>query len=241
MHLSDTDIMAWNDRLGEKSGLYVMARYSNVSSQPTIVVKKRSIYPGMEPKEAGDPEIEFRFAYSIAANREEMFFEIFEKLAREPFENHVLNANGTSHYIKFERRLGEGSTRSIHKLYEKEYLRIEHTFTGKLSSIMAYVCLLESAMEYFSMIWGYDESGKEYCLLKYPIGSTVSPADDKSKDFLVIDYRFYRHGPKFIIDYVAAEMMLDKKSPVVKYGPVTTFSEKSLAWSRNGRIDDLLN
>ena len=241
MHLSDTDIMAWNDRLGEKSGLYVMARYSNVSSQPTIVVKKESIYPGMEPKEAGDPEIGFRFAYSIAANREGMFFEIFEKLAREGFENHIMNANGTSSYIKFERKLGEGSTRTIHKLYEKEYLRIEHIFTGKLSSIMAYVCLLESAMEYFSMIWGYDESGKEYCLLKYPIGSTVSPADDKSKDFLVIDYRFYRHGPRFIIDYVAAEMMLDKKSPVVKYGPVKTFSEKNLSWSRNGRIDDLLN
>ena len=241
MHLSDTDIMAWNDRLGEKSGLIVIGRYSNVSSQPTIVVKKQSIYPGMEPKEVGDPEIEFRFAYSIAANREDMFFEIFEKLAREGFENHILNANGTSSYIKFERKLGEGSTRTIHKLYEKEYLRIEHIFTGKLSSIMAYVCLLESAMEYFSMIWGYDESGKEYCLLKYPIGSTVSPADDKSKDFLVIDYRFYRHGPRFIIDYVAAEMMLDKKSPVVKYGPVKTFSEKNLSWSRNGRIDDLLN
>jgi len=205
MHLSDTDIMTWNDRLGEKSGLYVMARYSNVSSQPTIVVKKQSIYPGMEPKEAGDPEIEFRFAYSIAANREEMFFEIFEKL------------------------------------YEKEYLRIEHTFRGKLSSIMAYVCLLETTMEYFSMMWGYDEEGKEYCLLKYPIGSTVSPANDKSKDFLVIDYKFSRFGSQFVIDYVAAEMMLDKKSPVVKYGPVTTFSEKNLSWSRNGRIDDLLN
>jgi len=241
MHLSDTDIMAWNDRLEKNSGLYVMARYSNVSSQPTIQIMKKSIYPGMEPKEIGDLDMKFRFAYSIAANREEIFFEIFNKLAREPFENHVCLSNGSHSFVKYDPKISEDPVRSLHRICDKEYLRIEHTFSGKLSSIMAYVALLETSMEYFSMMWGYDEDGTEHCLLKYPIGSTVSPADDKSKDFLVIDYKFWRTESQFVIDYVAAEMIFDKKSPVVKYGPVTTFSEKKLTWSRNGRIDDLLN
>lgn len=105
---------------------------------------------------------------------------------------------------------------------------------------MAYVGLLETSIEYFSQIWGYDEDGKEYNLMKFPIGNIVSPVDDKSKDYLILDYQFTRAG-SFNINYVACEMFADKKSTIVKYGPVKTFSEENLTWSRTNRIDDILN
>ncbi len=250
MYLSDSDIMDWNDRIPEDSNLFIGARYSNMSSQPTIVFSLRDshMYPQSydqhgQPKarEVGDPDFKYRFAFSIASNREEEFYSIFNKLAQTPFENHVLTANGTTTRLKFERKIADEPIKSLHKVFDKEYMRLEYTFNGKLSLIMAYVCLLETSIEYFSKIWGYDEDGNEYNLLKYPIGNVVSPVDDKSRDYLILDYKFIRVGLQFVIDYVACEMFADKNSPIVKYGPVQTFSEKNLTWSRNNRIDDLLS
>ena len=249
VYLSDSDIMGWNDRIPEKTNLYIGARYSNMASQPTIVFTLRDshLYPSVSAngqpnkvREVGDPDFKYRFAFSIASNREEEFYSIFEKLAREPFENHVLTANGTTARLKLERKIAEEPIKTLHNVFDKEYLRLEYTFEGKLSSIMAYVGLLEISIEYFSKIWGYDEDGKEYNLMKFPIGNIVSPADDRSKDYLVLDYKFIRAGA-FMIDYVVCEMFADKNSAIVKYGPVQTFSEKNLVWSRNNRIDDILN
>ena len=249
VYLSDSDIMGWNDRIPPESNLFIGARYSNTASQPTIVFTLRDshLYPSVSQsgqpnkvREVGDPDFKYRFAFSIASNREEEFYSIFEKLAREPFENHVLTANGTTARLKLERKIASEPTKTLHKVFDKEYLRLEYTFEGKLSSIMAYVGLLEISIEYFSKIWGYDEDGNEYNLMKFPIGNIVSPADDRSKDYLVLDYKFVRAGA-FMIDYVACEMFADKNSSIVKYGPVKTFSEKNLVWSRNNRIDDILN
>ena len=248
-YLSDSDIMAWNDRIPPETNFYIGARYSNMASQPTIVFSLRDshMYPQsydqngqQKQREIGDPDLKYRFAFSIASNREEEFYSIFDKLSKESFDNHVLTANGTTTALKLDRKITDEPTKTLHKVFDKEYMRLEYDFSGKLSSIMAYVCLLETSIEYFSMIWGYDEDGNEYNLLKYPIGNVVSPADDKSKDYLILDYKFIRAG-SFIINYVACEMFADKNSPIVKYGPVQSFSEKNLVWSRNNRIDDLLN
>ena len=249
VYLSDSDIMGWNDRIPEKSNLYIGARYSTTASQPTIVFTLRDshMYPSVDQngqankaREVGDPDFNYRFAFSIASNREEEFYSIFNKVAKEPFENHVLTANGTVARLMLNKNIADEPIKTLHKVFDKEYLRLEYNFIGKLSSIMAYVGLLEISIEYFSQIWGYDEDGNEYNLMKFPIGNIVSPADDKSKDYLILDYKFIRAG-SFIIDYVACEMFADKNSAIVKYGPVQTFSEKNLVWSRNNRIDDILN
>ena len=249
VYLSDSDIMGWNDRIPEKSNLYIGARYSTTASQPTIVFTLRDshMYPSVDQngtankvREVGDPDFNYRFAFSIASNREEEFYSIFNKVAKEPFENHVLTANGTVARLMLNKNIADEPIKTLHKVFDKEYLRLEYNFIGKLSSIMAYVGLLEITIEYFSQIWGYDEDGNEYNLMKFPIGNIVSPADDKSKDYLILDYKFIRAG-SFMIDYVACEMFADKNSAIVKYGPVQTFSEKNLVWSRNNRIDDILN
>ena len=245
MHLTDSEIMEWNDRIPKDSKIFIAARYSNMASQPTIAfcLKDSHLYPPSidgKNRECGDPGMKYRFAFSIAANRESEFFEIFEKLARDPFENHVQDGNGTTSRLKLDRKVAEEPIRTKHRIFEKEYLRLEYSFEGRISSIMAYVRLLEDSIEYFSMIWGYDEDGNEYNLLKYPIGSMVSPVDDKSKDMLVLDFRLVKSGSLYI-DYVACEILSVKNSAVVKYGPVQTFSEKYLTWSRNGRIDGLLD
>ena len=40
-HLTDSDIMGWNDRIPPESNLYIGARYSTTASQPTIIFTLR--------------------------------------------------------------------------------------------------------------------------------------------------------------------------------------------------------
>jgi hypothetical protein len=105
---------------------------------------------------------------------------------------------------------------------------------------MAYISYLEDTINFFSEIWGYDEDGSEVCLLKYPIGTIVSLEKDKSKDYLVLDYKYSKSDGKYHIDFVASEM-LNSKGSIIKYGDVSTFNESQLCYSRNSRIDDILN
>jgi hypothetical protein len=240
-YLSDSDIMDWNHRLPKDSAIWISARYSNTASHPSIAfTAKNSVYEGSKSiSEIEIPIIKYFFSFSISASREEEFDSIFDKLAKEPFENYVIDSK-SNEQLKLDKSIVKSLGKTKHKVYEKEYLRKEYSFDGKISSIMAYISLLENAIEYFSMIWGYGEDGQEYCLLKYPIGNIVSPVDDKSKDFLILDYKFCRFGKNLVIDYLASEMLAEKGSSVLKYGPMQVFSEKKLTWSRNGRIDDIL-
>jgi hypothetical protein len=106
--------------------------------------------------------------------------------------------------------------------------------------VIAYVFLLETAIEFFSMIWGYDEDGNEHNLLKYPVGSIVSKPGDKSKDYLVLDLDYSKNASTPEIRYNICEMLYTKKSSVINYGEVSTERESNLCWSRTGRIDDIL-
>jgi len=44
----------------------------------------------------------------------------------------------------------------------------------------------------------------------------------------------------YFIDFIASEM-LNNKGSVITYGEVYTFIESELCYSRNSRIDDILN
>ena len=105
---------------------------------------------------------------------------------------------------------------------------------------MAYISYLEDTINYVSEMWGYNEDGSEVCLLKYPIGTIVSLPEDKSKDYLVLDYSYNKLDGKYYIDFVVSEMM-NSKGAVIKYGEIYTFNESQLCYSRNSRIDDILN
>jgi hypothetical protein len=105
---------------------------------------------------------------------------------------------------------------------------------------MAYISYLEDAINFFSEIWGYNEDGTEVCLLKYPIGTIVSLSKDKSTDYLVLEYKYRKLDGKYFIDFIASEM-LNNKGSVITYGETYTFRESELCYSRNSRIDDILN
>ena len=245
-YLSDTEILNWNRRL-ERSD-YAVYPLSNVRSGHPDIIFRQKINNGYSPMgeqlvETIDPFIRYDFTFSVASNRKETFFDLFEKLSKESFGTKSIYRDQKSEKIMditFNDTVIESKEENTHMVYEKEYIRYTYHFAGKLGSIMAYVSYLEDTINFFSEIWGYNEDGTEVCLLKYPIGTIVSLPKDKSTDYLVLEYKYRKLDGKYFIDFIASEM-LNNKGSVITYGEIHTFRESELCYSRNSRIDDILN
>ena len=249
-YLSDTEILNWNRRL-ERSD-YAVHPLSNVrSGHPDIIFRQKTNFSSNPNSpiysnqlvETIDPFIRYDFTFSVASNRKETFFDLFEKLSKESFGTKSIYRDQKSEKIMditFNDTVIESKEENTHMVYEKEYIRYTYHFAGKLGSIMAYVSYLEDTINFFSEIWGYNEDGTEVCLLKYPIGTIVSLPKDKSTDYLVLEYKYRKLDGKYFIDFIASEM-LNNKGSVITYGEIHTFRESELCYSRNSRIDDILN
>jgi len=245
-YLSDTEILNWNRRL-EKSD-YAVYPLSNVRSGHPDIIFRQKINNGYSPMgeqlvETIDPFIRYDFTFSVASNRKEIFLDLFEKLSKDPFGTKSIYRDQKSEKIMditFNDTVIESKEMNTHLVFEKEYIRFTIHFAGKLGSIMAYVSYLEDTINFFSEIWGYKEDGTEVCLVKYPIGTIVSLPKDKSTDYLVLDYKYRKLDGKYFIDFISSEM-LNNKGSVITYGEIYTFRESELCYSRNSRIDDILN
>lgn len=246
-YLTDTEILRWNQRL-ERTPFMVYPKSNLNGSHPHISFRqKTSMHFGSIDgfTETLDPHINnYQFVFSIAKNRVDYFFDILDKLKEEEIGT-LTCYTGTNNVTKTSEILLSDSIIlkkdfSVHNISQKEYVRYTYVFTGKLSQIMAYVFYLEDTIEFFSKIWGYNEDGTEVCLIKYPIGSLVSNIKDKSKDYLVLDYVYRKLDNNYYIDYEVTEV-LGGYSSVIKYGDVKINRESEICFSRNGRIDDILN
>jgi hypothetical protein len=252
-YLNDDEILKWGDRL-QDSSLMLLPVYNSKSGYPGIRIVNRygSSLIGFKEEELPDAKIKYQFIFSIVKNRESDFFDILNRLIENGFDTDLvtkeynsLSANqylDKSHKILIKEDIIESKKQVIHNMYNRDFIRYTYNFSGKLSEIIAYVTLLEDTINYFSMIWSYDEEGKEHCLVKYPIGSVVSMQDDKSKDYLIIDYVYFRlNNKEYKIDYMLTELLNDSSSSVIKYGKTFKANDDMLCFSRNNRIDNILN
>ena len=76
--------------------------------------------------------------------------------------------------------------------------------------------------------------------MKYPIGSIVCVDNDKSTDFLVLDWHFDLLSPNFHHSYDVVSIVEKPGSAVVGYDRRQLLNESRISWSRNSRIDDIL-
>jgi hypothetical protein len=237
--LSDTEILSWNRRLKDHWSLY--PKYGYQHSHPVIVIRQIVRRGGIdELAETTDPHIKFEFIFSVSNNRVDDFFRIFDKLKSEKFGTHW-SFNDTEKLIDLDTRIIVNKSTSEHRIGNKDFIRHQYSLEGKLTSVMALVTILEDTIHFVDSMWGYDTEGVEVNLIKFPIGSVVSPKDNKSEDWLVIDYEFEIFNNKHEIRYRIAQMKFSKNSSVIKYEDVGVYSEDLLTWSRNSRIDEILN
>ena len=243
-HISDSEIMNWNDRL-YGSSYYVMPKYHTHNSYPMIVFKQRiKTSFGMETEAVTmDPHMKFNFAFSVAKNRVDNFFNIFNKWFTDKIETKTLFIDNSNKEkirdIQISDSIIKSKSQINHNIKEKEYTKFTYEFEGYLSSIMAYVMFLEDTIEIFSKIWGYDENGGEHNLTKFSIGDIVTKVGDQSEDYLILDFSPQKSGNHFSLDYEICKMIM--KGQIIQYSQPEIVREDKITWSRNNRIDDILN
>ena len=242
-YLSDSEIMNWNDRLSS-TPYFVIPRYHTHNSFPMIVFKQR--IKTMDPEAevvTMDPHMKFNFSFSVAKNRVDNFFHIFDKWFTNKIETKTLFVDKSNREkigdIEVSESIIKSKAQTEHKVKEKEYTKFTYDFEGHLSSIMAYVMFLEDTIEIFSKIWGYDENGGEHVLTKFAIGDIVTKTGDQSEDYLVLDFSPTKSDNKFNINYEICKMI--KRGQIIQYGQVEFVNISDITWSRNNRIDDILN
>lgn len=242
-YLLDSEILNWNDRL-INTNYRVSAPYGVKSSAPNIAftqVINRGI--GDTFVSTLDPHLEFQFGFSVAKNRIDLFWDIFNNWHDEKVLNEVVyvdTQNNKKFYtISVNDDVISSKKETPHNILNKEYIKYTYNFKGKLSSIMAYVMFLEDAIDIFSKLYGYTEDGQEINLAKFQIGSIVSKIDDKSKDYLVVDISPQKVGLKFYIDYHITEVLTI--GDIIRYGATQKVTDKEICFSRNSRIDDILD
>lgn len=247
-YLSDSEIMNWNDRLSS-TPYFVIPRYHTHNSFPMIIFKQR-VKTGNQMNPFGeaevvtlDPHMKFNFSFSVAKNRVDNFFHIFDKWFTNKIETKTLFVDKSNREkigdIEVSESIIKSKAQSEHKVKEKEYTKFTYEFEGHLSSIMAYVMFLEDTIEIFSKIWGYDENGGEHVLTKFAIGDIVTKTGDQSEDYLVLDFSPTKSDNKFNINYEICKMI--KRGQIIQYGQVEFVNISDITWSRNNRIDDILN
>ena len=242
-YLSDSEIMNWNDRLSS-TPYFVIPRYHTHNSFPMIVFKQR--IKTMDPEAevvTMDPHMKFNFSFSVAKNRVDNFFHIFDKCFTNKIETKTLFVDKSNREkigdIEVSESIIKSKAQTEHKVKEKEYTKFTYDFEGHLSSIMAYVMFLEDTIEIFSKIWGYDENGGEHVLTKFAIGDIVTKTGDQSEDYLILDFSPTKSDNKFNINYEICKMIT--KGQIIQYGQVEFVNISDITWSRNNRIDDILN
>ena len=246
--LTDSEILKW----GSELGLNLNPVYSKLTGHPDIVLSDNLKYDTLLPpqtiKKIESQIINYRFTFSVSENRVDDFFRILETLLSEKLGTKFIvdhyNENRFNNSTIKDIEISDSiytSSSEVHEIWNRKFVRFTYNFNCHFTSVMCYISYLTDAIDYVAMLWGYNEDGEEIKLLKHNIGDIVSPIDDKSKDLIILDYKFTKRNNEKIIDYVLSELIGDKKSSVIKYNNILTLSESKLAFSRNNRIDNILN
>jgi hypothetical protein len=252
-YLTDSDILKWNNRLN-KSIYSITHRHNTRNGYPDIIISetRESGLPGMPLVKFGieDPIINYSFSFSVVSHRKDEFFEILHKLLKDKFDTKFLTISNKSpesldyanvRDITLDESILGKYYKQDHKILNRNFIKYTYDFNNRLTDIICTLSYIEDTIEFFQLIWGYDEEGNEICLLDFPIGSIVSKNSDKSKDFLVIEYLYKKMDSKFNIEYIVSEIIYDSKSPIIKYGESFIINKDEICHSRNNRIDNIIN
>lgn len=264
MILSDKDIVKFSDRLNSKRFI-LKPEYISSGRSPVIgyyEAPQNPYYdnynsPGLRARggfgsgfggydnekmqRIPEPIITFEFSFSICEKRVEHFFEIFDNVKKSYIDAYVYSTPDKATKIVFREESCIEKKETTHKIFNRNFKTVEYTFEDKVSSVMCYLKYIEDTIEYFNLIWGYTSEGEELNLLKYTIGSIVSPVNDKSVDLMIVDYVYKKYNEEYVIEYKTCQILGNDRSHIIKYGEFRTLPESKLTISRNNNLNSLLN
>lgn len=242
LRMNDSYIFGWNSRIYEapkSMGLMVSAVYTNGTG---IDIKIRPnigyVSPDTYDEVLMDPPVKYKIIFSVMKECLGEFDDIINILMNTEFDNNVWKNSKKTESVLPTKIYSKNE--SEHKIGKIDYVRYEWEMSGALSEVMALCYIIESSVEIFGKCWGVNEDGEKVCQMKYPIGSIVCVDGDKSTDFLVLDWSFDLLSPNFYHRYDVVAMVEKPGSAVVGYDRRQLLNEERISWSRNSRIDDIL-
>lgn len=245
-YFSKTEIVKWNDILTKRNYKYAIGENSD---SKLVFINKWSDGYDVSIDRFMNPEWSFRynFSFSVIKNRKDDFYKILDEFIESGFEiGHDL-----SRLLNIKEEVYKCVVKE-HKIYNNEFFRMEYVWHNPLVSMIVST-IIEDAISFFEMIWGYEEDGEEKCILKYPTGSIVSIKDTKDIDYMVSGYEFFRkdsinngnNGIPFCeintILYNIVCIESDIKSPIIRYGDCYTVHEDDICPSRTNNLNIILN
>ena len=247
LRMSDSYIFGWNSRIYEAPkdmNVMVSAVYTNgtgidVKIRPSVSNSMiTSSMTTMNEEVLLDPPVKYKIVFSVSNDCIEEFDEIMNMLLERKFDNEVWKNSKKKETVVPTKSVVKAQ--AVHKIGKVDYVRYEWSMTGYLSEVMALCYIIESSVDIFGKCWGVTEDGEKVCQMKYPIGSIVCVDNDKSTDFLVLDWYFDLLSPNFHHSYDVVSIVEKPGSAVVGYDRRQLLNESRISWSRNSRIDDIL-
>jgi hypothetical protein len=197
---------------------------------------------------------QYDFSFSVIKKRKNEFFKILDGFIGDGFE---IGGYDTSKSFDLKEESHKYSQMD-HTVYNSMMVRVTYNWKNPLLAMLLST-IIEDAIGFFGMMWGYTEDGEEKCLVKYPIGSIVSRSSNKGIDYMVNSYDFARVNsymtyyankpyvgtnitldtPTILYDIVCIES--DIKSPIIRYGDSCMVSEGDICPSRTNNLNIILN
>jgi len=189
-----------------------------------------------------EPTIDYEIIFSITSKRNEFFLDLLKKISDKGVNINVILSGGQNEKnildLTNTKSLNINIKKESHMINNISYIKYDHKVNGRLSEIILYKSNIENAINIMQSIWEY-ENETEVNLVKWDIGDIVSLVENKSKDYIILDYSYRKVNDSYIIDFLASEI-LDINKCVIKYGKSEILRKDDICYSRNNRIDNIL-
>lgn len=189
-----------------------------------------------------EPMIDYEMIFSISSKRNNFFLDLLKKISDKTVDIRVI-LDGVRNeknilYLTNTKSLNIDIKEENHMINNILYIKYNHKVSGRLSEIILYKSNIENSINIMQSIWEY-ENGVEVNLVQWNIGDIVALVENKSKDYIILDYSYRKVNDSYIIDFLASEI-LDINKCVIKYGKSEILRKDDICYSRNNRIDNIL-
>lgn len=220
--LNDLEIDKWNKKINRKGyHLIISPRYTNSSRFAAIEIFKSNETLWIDRSSDINPNdmvINYSYTFSIIENKDDDFKLRLEKLREYEIGNKCI-VNKKIFDIKFCNSIDE--KREIHTINGKNYVRYTFSTTDNIPSVVVSFWAIENAFEY--------AIGNNI----FKVNDVVSLTTDRGSDYLILE-----HLPdnKYLVAKI--KEITDNS---IYYEDAIKLEDKKLTWSRNHRIEDIIN
>jgi hypothetical protein len=237
-NFTDKEIISWNDRLFEHQlNVFIKPIYDNSSINPNIGYLMNMIAVDPVNNWAKDiykserviiePRLKYTYNFSIKRSLIDKYNEIINIIKSIPVATNSIS-NDKSKRTLDTKSLNIKEKVTEHSIYKEDYLLYNIETEGLLGDIMLYIKQIEDAINFLSK------------KPKFNIHEVVSLLNDRSMDYLIVDYIYNKVLNNYNIDYKITEIISNKSEDVIRYGSTKIINEESLTWSRTSRIDEVI-